>query len=76
MTIYIIISPDQLYPFAQDIKEELEKSHSTGKVLILQAEQQLKKNFFCKKEHLYSHLSMKYTRLCITKSYANCFILV
>ena len=49
MTIYIIISPDQLYPFAQDIKEELEKSHSTGKVLILQAEQQLKKISSAKK---------------------------
>ena len=31
MTIYIIINPNQLCPFEQDIKEELEKSHRLEK---------------------------------------------
>ena len=67
MTIYIIINPDQLYPFAQDIKEELEKSHSTGKVLILTAEQQLKKFPLQKRTPLFSsryeiHQAMYYQK--------------
>ena len=52
--IITVINPDQLYPFAQDIKEELEKSHSTGKVLILTVEQQLKKFPLQKRTPLFS----------------------
>ena len=68
MTIYIIINPDQLYPSEQDIKEELEKSHSTGKVLILTAEQQLKKFLLQKRTPLFSskyeiHQVMYYQKL-------------
>ena len=75
MTTYVIINPDQVYPFAQDIKEGLEKSDSTGKVLILTAVQQLKKFPLQKRTSLFSP-KLKYTRSCITKSCANCFILV
>ena len=75
MTIYVIINPNQSYPFEQDIKEELEKSHRLEKFSLWQQSNN-SKSFFCKKERLYTHLSMKYTRPCITKSHANCFILV
>ena len=54
MTIYIIINPDQSHPFAKNIKEELEKSHSTGKVLTMIAEQQLKKILLQKGTPLFS----------------------
>ena len=59
---------DQLYPFARDIKEEREKSHSTGKVLILTAEQQLKKFLLQKRTPLFSskyeiHQAMYYQKL-------------
>ena len=54
MTIYIIINPDQSHPFAKNIKEELEKSHSTGKVLITIAEQQPKKILRQKRTPLFS----------------------
>ena len=68
MTIYIIINPDKSYPFAQNIKEELEKSHSTGKVLIMTAEQQLKKFLLQKRTPLFSskyeiHQAMYYQKL-------------
>ena len=68
MTIYIVINPDQSYPFAQDIKEELEKSHSTGKVLIMTAEQQLRKFLLQKRTPLFSskyeiHQAMYYPKL-------------
>ena len=68
MTIYIIINPDQSHPFAKNIKEELEKSHSTGKVLIMTAEQQLKKFLLQKRTPLFSskyeiHQVMYYQKL-------------
>ena len=68
MTIYILINPDQSYPFAQDSKEELEKSHSTGKVLTVTAEQQLRKFLLLKRTPLSSskyeiHQSMHYQKL-------------
>ena len=68
MTIYIVINPDQSYPFAQDIKEELEKSHSTGKVLIMTVEQQLKKFLLRKRTPLFSskyeiHQAIYYQKL-------------
>ena len=68
MTFYIIINPDQSYPFEQNIKEELEKSHSTEKVLIMTAEQQLKKFPLQKRPTLLSskyeiHQAMYYQKL-------------
>ena len=68
MTTYIIINPDQVYPFAQDIKEGLEKSDSTGKVLILTAVQKLKKFPLQKRTSLFSpkyeiHQVMYYQKL-------------
>ena len=68
MTIYILINPDQSYPFTQDSKEELVKSHSTGKVLTVTAEQQLKKFLLQKRAPLSSskyeiHRAMYYQKL-------------
>ena len=47
MTLFLVVNPDQTYPFELDINES--RKNSTGKVFVTSAEQELN-SFLLRKE--------------------------